>query len=129
MKVVTASTPEQQSYVQSLLDTFHDKVLPSFFSESYVHDLKTFGVLTHADLEEYSLNEILEVTAALQTLQHILECVLENDESPHLARKFKKNQEILERHQLYFPFRYQDFIDQDFEWDLADATPANQYLV
>jgi len=129
MKVVTASTPEQQSYVRSLLDYFHEKVLPSFFSESYVHDLKMFGVLNHADLDEYSLNEILEVTAALQTLQHILECVQEKDESPHLARKFRKNQEILERHRLYFPFRYQDFAEGEFEWDLSNATPANEYLL
>jgi len=129
MKVVTASTPEQQSYVRSLLDHFHRSILPSFFSESYVEDLKAFGVLNQVELEEYSLQEIMEVTVALQTLQHILECVLEYGKYPQLARKFQRNQEILERHQFYFPFRFQDFTPSEYEVNLASVKPANQWLV
>jgi len=129
MKVVTASTPEQQSYVRSLLDHFHRSILPSFFSKSYVDDLKTFGVLDQVELEDYSLQEIMEVTAALQTVQHILECVMEHGEYPHLAQRFQHNQEILERHQFYFPFRFQDFIPSEYELDLTSVKPANHWLV
>ncbi|QHE52444.1 DUF5365 family protein [Pontibacillus sp. HMF3514] len=129
MKVVTASTPEQQSYVRSLLDHFHRSILPSFFSESYVDDLKTFGVLCQEDLDEYTLQEIMEVTAALQTIQHILECLLENDASPQLARKFDRNQKIIEGHQIYFPFCFQDFTTTVSEFDLASVKPANHRLI
>ncbi len=129
MKVVTASTPEQQSYVRSLLDHFHRSILPSFFSKSYVDDLETFGVLCQVDLDEYTLQEIMEVTAALQTIQHILECLLEDGASPQLAQKFDRNQKIIESHQIYFPFRFQDFTTTDFEFDLASVKPANHWLI
>lgn len=129
MKVVTASTPEQQSYVRSLLDYFYSSVLPRFFSDTYVKDLKTFGVLCKSDLEEYSLQDIMEVTAALQTLQHLLECIIEKDHSNQMAQKFQRNQAILERHQIYFPFRLQDFTTHDTDSDLSMVKPANNWLI
>lgn len=129
MKVITASTPEQQEHVESILTYFQNTILPSFFSISYVNDLLEFGVLNADHLDEYTLKDIMEVTAALQTLQILLEDALEKKHQRNYENQFERNQRIIESHGISFPFSYSDFVEKEICSSLNHAKPQNQWLL
>ncbi|MYL32829.1 hypothetical protein GLW08_00155 [Pontibacillus yanchengensis] len=130
MKIVTASTPEQQDYVQTTVRYIYNNLLPSFFSSSYIKDLHNLDVLQIRNIEEYSLKEIMEITAALQTIQSILECLVNDGHPIDYKHKFKNNQRILEKHFIHFPFQCEDFhkVDQT-EYPMSMIQPDNKWLI
>ncbi|KGP93292.1 hypothetical protein N780_12120 [Pontibacillus chungwhensis BH030062] len=130
MKIVTASTFEQQEYVKEKITYFFDSLFPFFFSKNYAIDLENFGVLSIEGVEEYSLKEILEVTAALQTLQSLLECISDRVGDPKHSKQFDRNTKILEKHSIYFPLRYDDFLStSDKEALSLMGKPENQWIL
>ncbi|GGC98982.1 DUF5365 family protein [Pontibacillus salipaludis] len=130
MKIVTASTPEQQEYVKEKITYFFDSLFPFFFSGSYAEDLKNFGVLSIEGIEEYTLKEILEVTAALQTLQSLLECISDCTGDQKHSKQFDRNTKILEKHSIYFPLRYDDFLyTKNNEVLSLMGKPENQWIL
>ncbi|QSS98394.1 DUF5365 family protein [Pontibacillus sp. ALD_SL1] len=130
MKIVTASTPEQHEYVKEKITYFFDSLFPFFFSENYSQDLRSFGVLSIEDMEEYSLKEILEVTAALQTLQSLLECISDCTGDSKHSKQFDRNTKILEKHSIYFPLRYDDFLSTtDKEALSLMGKPENHWIL
>ncbi|QDP40397.1 DUF5365 family protein [Radiobacillus deserti] len=110
MKVVTASTPEQQSYMKEQLEDLYDRVFPCFFPISYIKQLKEFKLLQPARLEELTMVEILEVIAAVQTISTILETLHKNQTAIEVYEEaFHKNASILNKYDIDFPFELEDF--------------------
>ncbi|MCD5322917.1 MULTISPECIES: DUF5365 family protein [Pontibacillus] len=129
MRIVTASTPEQHKYVKEMVTYFFESLFPFFFSSSYREDLKNFGVLELKDLEEFSLKEILEITAALQTLQSLMECMSEEGSEMKHSKQFERNTKILTKHSIYFPFNYDDFSSADGESLYMAGKAYNQWII
>lgn len=109
MKIITAPTPEQHSYLNTLIEEFHSNILPSFFSPTYVEELLNFGVLDVSTSEEYSLQDMLDVTASLQMIKALLECLIDDEADETHPERYYVNRKILEKHYIYFPFTYKDF--------------------
>ncbi|MDC3415316.1 DUF5365 family protein [Aquibacillus salsiterrae] len=110
MKVVTASTPEQQLYVKELINKLYETIFPAFFSEEYITKLKEFNLMDVPNLKELNLIEIMEVTAAIQTISTILEELSKSEEEMDgYAGAFHKNASILSKYQIDFPFQLVDF--------------------
>ncbi|MDL4839712.1 DUF5365 family protein [Aquibacillus rhizosphaerae] len=111
MRVITASTPEQQHYVKSLIEELYVTVFPYFFSDNYIKKLKNFELMQAPNLEELSLTEIMEVTAAFQTITTILKQLGNSDQIIHEYEDiFSKNTKILSKYNIDFPFQLIDFL-------------------
>ncbi|WP_138417077.1 DUF5365 family protein [Aquibacillus sediminis] len=110
MKVITASTSEQHKYVNELIDYLYEKIFPCFFSLEYIQKLKEFELLTVPNLHDLSLVEIMEVTAAIQTITTILEELTKSNQSLiEYQTAFNKNVAILRKYEINFPFQLSDF--------------------
>ncbi|WP_442599000.1 YhcU family protein [Neobacillus sp. D3-1R] len=109
MKVVFASTPEQEEKIKELIEQFYTDVFPLYFSDEEIKEFKRLQVL-HTSEETFhdlgTLKDAYQVITSLQTLCHILE-------GNHLNSKydllFDKNAETLNEFGLSFPFRFENF--------------------
>ncbi|SDL68532.1 DUF5365 family protein [Sediminibacillus halophilus] len=111
MKVITASTSEQQEYALSLMKEIYDRILPEYFSEGYIAKLKSFQLMDIPSLQELSLAEIFEVTTALQTITSILDTHLQQGTGiGEYEDTFQKNIRILGSYHINFPFTLRDFL-------------------
>ncbi|WP_226034748.1 DUF5365 family protein [Aquibacillus saliphilus] len=112
MKVVIASSPQQQEYVQELLGDLYNNIFPYYFTQDYIKRLIDFNLMEIPDIKELSLVEIMEVTAAIQTISSILKEMVEtNKPLDDYNYAFNKNAEILSKYQIDFPFQLVDFQD------------------
>lgn len=109
VKVVFASTPEQEQKIQELVQIIYSKVFPLYFPDEEIKELERLQVLhTTTRHTEYfgTLREAYQVIASLQTIIAILEL-------PHLEAKyeglFEKNVYTLQEFGLTFPFSFSQF--------------------
>ncbi|WP_407272787.1 DUF5365 family protein [Radiobacillus sp. PE A8.2] len=110
MKVITASTPDQQAYVKELIENLYSRIFPCFFTTTYISELKDFELMRVPNLSELSLHEIMEVTAAIQTISTILETIAQTEEELESYNSvFKKSTAILNNYHIDFPFQLLDF--------------------
>ncbi|MDE3838071.1 hypothetical protein C0966_01555 [Bacillus methanolicus] len=112
MKVVYASTPDQEQKIKELVDYFYSNVFPLYFSDEDIMEFKRQKVLhTSTRHFEYfgTLKEAYQVIASLQTLISILE-TSQNKEKYYSL--FMKNASILEEFDIYFPFTFSQFSDE-----------------
>ncbi|WP_026570181.1 DUF5365 family protein [Sediminibacillus terrae] len=113
MRVITASTSEQQEYVRSLMEEIYNRILPEYFSKGYIAKLKNFQLMDIPSLQELSLTEIFEVTTALQTIMSILDTHLQRGaEIKEYEDTFQKNIRMLDGYHINFPFNLRDFCDE-----------------
>ncbi|WP_186577742.1 DUF5365 family protein [Aquibacillus kalidii] len=125
MKVVTASTPEQQYYVKELIEKLYDSIFPYFFTKEYIQELKRFNLMHVPNLEDLDLTEIMEVTAAVQTITTILEqSVQTTDNLSGYEQAFNKNATILSKYEIDFPFQLNDFCG-----NIKGNTPQNTFTI
>ncbi|EIJ82013.1 hypothetical protein PB1_03710 [Bacillus methanolicus PB1] len=109
MKVVYASTPDQEQKIKELVDYFYSNVFPLYFSDEDIKEFKLQKVLhTSTRHFEYfgTLKEAYQVIASLQTLISILE-TSQNKEKYYSL--FMKNASMLEEFDIYFPFTFSQF--------------------
>ncbi|MRH42470.1 hypothetical protein GH741_07205 [Aquibacillus halophilus] len=111
MKVITASTPEQHEYVQELIEDLYDEIFPCYFTSDYIQELKNFNLMKMPpDVKELSLAEIMEVTAAIQTISTILKEKANTEKQLNdYKHAFNRNASILSKYQIDFPFQLADF--------------------
>lgn len=109
MKVVFASTPEQENKIMELVDSIYSKVFPRYFPDEDIKEFERLQVLhtTTRHFEYFgTLKEAYQVIVSLQTIISILE-------SNNLEEKyefiFDKNVRTLQEYGLFFPFEYSHF--------------------
>ncbi|WP_077621795.1 DUF5365 family protein [Sediminibacillus massiliensis] len=113
MKVVTASTPDQHDYITDLIQDLYQRVFPVFFSEEYIKKLREFKLLEIPEINDLSLMETMEVTAAFQTIISILDTLIQSG-CPlgfDYVQKFTRNTTLLEKYGIDFPFHLNDFMN------------------
>lgn len=109
VKVVYASTPEQEEKIKELIQRFYTDVFPLYFSDEEIREFERLNVLhTSESSFEYfgTLKDAYHVITSLQTLCHILEGSHFNH---HYEPVFKKNVETLNEFGLSFPFCFENF--------------------
>lgn len=117
MKVIFASTPEQQVEIQELINHLYSEVFPNYFSDQEISRLKQQQVLklSSSHMEQLdTLKDAYQVIASLQTIISILENSILDDQ---YIETFYKNVTILEDYGLNFPLDYHQFSDSELEKD------------
>lgn len=112
VKVVYASTPEQEEKIQELIQQFYTDVFPLYFSDEQIREFKRLNVLNTSDksFEDFStLKDAYYVLTSLQTLCHILEGCHLNEKYDAL---FNRNVDTLNEFGLSFPFRFDNFLEK-----------------
>lgn len=131
MKIVNASTQEQELEIVELATKFYRDIFPLYFSDDEIQKFEKSKVL---DFSAKKLNyhgtmkEAFVVLACLQTLISILEAT---EPSGKYESLFFKNAQILNDYGIHFPFCYKQFTKaKDLESVLSIFTKAtNQLLI
>jgi hypothetical protein len=108
VKIVFASTPDQEEKINELIKRFYRDIFPLYFSDKDIKKFEERNVLNNETAQlDGTLKEAYYLIASLQTLLSILE-------SSHLTYAhqglFEKNVETLNEYGFYFPFSYNQFI-------------------
>jgi hypothetical protein len=109
VKVVYASTPEQEEKIQELIQRFYSDVFPLYFSDEEIRNFERLNVLSTSkeSIEHFgTLKYAYLVITSLQTICHILEG---SHFEHHYESVFNKNVDTLHEFGLSFPFRLENF--------------------
>ncbi|MHC0036860.1 YhcU family protein [Pseudoneobacillus sp. C159] len=109
MRVVYASTPEQEEKIKELIQKFYTDVFPLYFTDEEIREFERLNILNTLDLSfEYfgTLKDAYQVITSLHTLLSILE-------GSHFTHQyesvFNRNVQTLNEFGLSFPFSYENF--------------------
>lgn len=130
MKIVFASTPDQEEKINELIKRFYRDIFPLYFSDKDIKRFEDRNVLNNETAQlDGTLKEAYHLIASLQTLLSILE-------SRHLTYAhqglFEKNVETLNEYGFNFPFSYDQFIharETKTSFFSTYTQAANQLLV
>lgn len=111
MKVVFASTPDQQEKIMELIRQLYSDVFPNYFSDDEIAEFERLNVL-HISSSQFeqldTLKDAFQVITSLQTLISILESESLDEQ---YIETYYKNISILAQYGLNFPFEFQQFVD------------------
>lgn len=130
MKIVFASTPDQEEKINELIKRFYRDIFPLYFSDKEIKNFEERNVLNNETAQlDGTLKEAYYLIASLQTLLSILE-------SSHLSYAhqglFEKNVETLNEYGFNFPFSYDQFVharETKTSFFSTYTQAANQLLV
>jgi hypothetical protein len=111
MKVVFASTPDQQEEIMELIKRLYYEVFPNYFTDQQISEFQKQNIL-HLSSSQFekldTLKDAYQVLASLQTLILILQS---EDLDDQYMETFYKNTSILEEYGLSFPFEFSQFVE------------------
>ena len=111
VKVVYASTPEQEETVHELVDVFYQEIFPRYFTDDEI------------------VKFAYQVITSLQTLILILNAY---EVLPKYKALFDRNVQTLKQFGLFFPFEWEHFSSKRYiinEQLSAYVKPANEFLI
>lgn len=130
MRIVFASTPDQEAKIIELVNRFYQEIFPLYYSDLDIQKFEQSHVLNIDRAQrDGTLKESYYVIASLQTLIFILE---EREYSINHHALFDRNAETLREFGLHFPFSYDEFFAaRDLKNTMFSiyAKPANQMLI
>ncbi|MFD2683008.1 YhcU family protein [Bacillus seohaeanensis] len=131
MKVVIASTHEQEEKIQELINYMYFTIFPNYFTDDEIEHFEDLQVLHTATRHfEYfgTLKEAFQVISSLQTIISIIE---NSSKESAYEEMFYTNVQILQDFGLCFPFSYEQFSEgENSKYNLSMyAKAANQLLV
>ncbi|KIL73003.1 DUF5365 family protein [Bacillus badius] len=133
MKVIIASTIEQEERIKELVGQLKEEIFPRFFEKEELQSMYNFGIL---QLTEYhfqrfdNLQDAFQVISSLQTIISILETDEPAELPVHYQEMFERNTLILQEFDIDFPFFLSHFTHKKTPASyLAFAIPANTYLI
>jgi hypothetical protein len=132
LKIVFASTTEQEEKITKLVNQFYSTILPKYFSDKEISSFIDMNFLNVQGTAELSgtLKESYQIISSLETLIFLIE-------SNGLYKKqyqemFDKNTEILQDLGLSFPFSYKQFTEEKdiaFESGSIYIKAANEWIL
>ncbi|MBS4177554.1 DUF5365 family protein [Lederbergia citrea] len=115
MKVVYASTEQQEEKLNHLICSFYSSVFPRYFNDQEIAgflEMKILHVPANKEEQLYTLEVAFQAIASLQVIISILERPHPHENSHYYASLVNKNINILERSGLFFPFTYDSFFSR-----------------
>lgn len=131
VKVLLASTHEQEDKIQELIQYMYCTIFPDYFTDDEIEQFDDMQVLhTTTRKFEYfgTLKEAFQVISSLQTLISIVES---GSKEEVYEEMFYHNAEILQGFGMFFPLSYDQFSEEsDCKHNLSIYSRAdNQLLV
>ncbi|MFC4323882.1 DUF5365 family protein [Litchfieldia salsa] len=131
MKIVCASTPEQENYIEELIQYIYSEIFPLHFSDEYIIQMEAIHVLVPREDELHyngTMKEAFQLISSLQALIAVMETVqYEMIESTH-EDIFSKNVSILNEYGYSFPFTLNQFSNLRNDVISKYSKPTNLYL-
>lgn len=132
LKVVYASTPEQEQTISEFVCHLYSEILPKYFDDHEIQSFIELGILQLPQGEWiHTLREGFKIITSLQVLIDIIEKPEIIAVREEYEEMFKKNKQILESYGFSFPFNYHQFLDRKrSEIPLSMYTKSsNAYLI
>lgn len=132
MKVVLASTPEQENKITYLVDYFYTDIFPLFFNDEDIKKFEKMNFLCVTDKSDLTgtLKESYQIISSLEILIFLIESDSMYKEQYQIM--FNKNAKILNELGITFPFTFEQFIEKSaslFEEGSIFVKAANNWLV
>lgn len=134
MKIVFASTPEQEEKVNELVRYFYTNIFPVYFTDSQIREFEQQHVL---EIKNNCVNESFDTLGdgykAIASLQTIIAILETYDQQGDYKAIFEKNVSLLSEVGIHFPFTFEMFeysreINRIQMFSIY-AKPTNQYLI
>ncbi|KYC97100.1 MULTISPECIES: DUF5365 family protein [Heyndrickxia] len=112
MKVLFASTKEQEEKINELVNYFYSDIFPYYYEDEEIAEFKSIGVLKiekHHFEKIGTLKDAYQVIASLQTIIVILEEKIHKKMNKRYEELFNHNVQILNKFTIPFPFFYTQF--------------------
>lgn len=134
VKVVYASTKEQEEKIQELVHYMYSDIFPQYYLDEEIESFENMDVL-HMTKSHYeyvgTLKDAFQVISSLQTIISILE--VQNREVVHEKYEdiFDENVRIIQDFGLSFPFSFQHFrsVKRSENGFSTYVRPANELLI
>ncbi|MDX8362121.1 MULTISPECIES: DUF5365 family protein [Bacillaceae] len=132
MKVVYASTPEQEKQIEELIAYFYSDIFPSYFTDEEITEMEENNILSKVEMYKHyngTVKEAIQIITSLQVIIHIIETIQYENVSEYHRTAFKKNISFLEKYSLSFPFQIDSFSLPKTNIISYYCKPNNQFLV
>ncbi|WP_100330491.1 DUF5365 family protein [Bacillus xiapuensis] len=133
MRVLMASTVEQEEKIFELIKQLKEEILPRFLTKEERRRMDELGILELTDLhmESFSiLRDAFSVIASLQTIISILELEDPDQLPAYYQEMFQRNIDILRSYGIRFPFLLSHFsFKKRANRSMEYAQPANTFLI
>lgn len=109
VKIVYASTPDQEEMIRELAREFYRDIFPLYYSDQEIQEFEKLKILhTSTRHFEYfgTLKEAYQVISSLQTLISILQSGAPEEKYKTM---FQTNASSLKEYGLFFPFDFEQF--------------------
>ncbi|GIN38096.1 MULTISPECIES: DUF5365 family protein [Heyndrickxia] len=135
MKVLYASTEEQEKKIVELINQLYTQIFPFYYEDEEIAEFKKMGVLHIEQLHFENFNTLkdaFQVIASLQTIITILEEKMQKPLHHYYGKLFNRNIDLLEKYDIFFPFNYSIFNRKDkilFDSFSIYKKAANEILI
>ncbi|QFT88135.1 hypothetical protein FIU87_05745 [Bacillus sp. THAF10] len=131
MKVVLASTPEQEEYIGELIQHLLTNILPYYFTDKEIENLQTETV--HDTFSNYNgtLTEAFHIISSLQAMIAVIESVQKESILTKHRDIFRRNVISLREFGFSFPYGLDQFTKKKNNGSFFSKfmRASNQYLV
>ncbi|MFT4416866.1 DUF5365 family protein [Fredinandcohnia humi] len=131
MKIVVASTPEQEHHISELINYIYSSIFPIYFDDDYIVKLEELNVLAPKEEDAYynsTLDKAFKVISSLQAVIAVLETVKYEGFEDNHEEIFMKNAQTLNEYGYFFPFSIKEFQTVNHNVISKYSKPANKYL-
>nr|WP_144928176.1 DUF5365 family protein [Paenibacillus bovis] len=136
MKIVCASTEEQELKLQELVSYMYSSVFPRYFCDREISEYDAMKILhlpEEKDNRLFTLDTAFQAISSLQVIIAILEILPHQKQDKQEEQLFNKNVKMLEQTGLSFPFNFANFTcknisDADAICSMY-AEPMNEILI
>lgn len=131
MKVVTASTPEQEEYIKELVNYIYTEVFPQFFTDDYIAEIANLHVLIPKTdgLYNGTLKEAFQLISSLQALIAVIESVKSDGVLEAYCEIYEKNTAILDEYGYSFPFSIETFSKPKEDIISCYSSPSSPFVM
>ena len=132
MKIIYASTPEQEKKINHLVEYFYANVLPKYFTDKQINEFIKMNFLNVNDFNNQSdtLKEAYQIITSLETICFLIES--QSLDKEKYQKMFNKNAQILNNLGFSFPFYYNTFLETkniSMEMGSIHVKAANHLLI
>ncbi|MTH53454.1 hypothetical protein GKZ89_08490 [Bacillus mangrovi] len=133
MKIVQASTNEQEQYIEELVEELYYEVFPLYLSEEKISQLESESALKpseEARIYNGTLKEAFEIMSSLQTLIAVLKNRDQTEQQKYIGL-YSRNLEILNSYGYHLPLELPDFFHESGLQRSFNkyGRAANRYLI
>lgn len=134
MKVVVASTEEQERHIDELVEEIYTEVFPKFFPDKEIMSLKCQNVLQpQADDQMYNgtLKDAFHIISSLQAVISVLNHIDSCKHEEKYQEVFERNSSNLNEYGYFFPFSFSQFKNAESQEGTFSQfiKPANNWVV